>query len=232
MIETTFVELDNYKANNVADAIKHRERTLKKSFPANYGYLPLNDNYVNDAAGYDPQKLLDWRRLERRTNVVGQKLKYFEHRLSELMLRLYASAKKVGAQEIWVIGIEHSVYVIYESGQDVRYGIRELSTIVDDCKRYADIKGYIASEDDRHEFLRLIERVRTFHLRSRIMLRALKYSVEDRITSYVTENKEQIPNDVVFVLQNEGRQYRIEVKNCYGVATFNWTPIPKIFIAS
>lgn len=194
--------------------------------------MPLNDDYNNGAVGYDPQKLLDWRRLERRAHDISQKLKYFEDRLSGLMRRLCASAKEMGAQEVWVIGIERFVHVIYECRHDVCYGTKELSTIVNDCKKDAGVKGCIASDDDRREFLRLIERVRTFHLRSRIMLRALNYSIEDRITSYVTRNREQIPHDVVFILQNEGRQYRIVANNCHSLVMFNWTPMPKIFIAS
>jgi hypothetical protein len=54
MIDIPTIQLDDQRPKHIDNAIKHRERALKKSFPVNHGYLPLNDNYVSDIVGYDP----------------------------------------------------------------------------------------------------------------------------------------------------------------------------------
>lgn len=162
--------------------------------------------------GYDPQKLLDWRRLEERQHQLHLRWLELTNSLWDRFRELLIRGKEWGARIVCVGNARGPEYVMIVD-DDLSLSIRPIAEFVKEMSSNPEKKAYIVDEDEAQWIVTMHERSYRALRRRDVYFRAFHLAVEARLAPYVRRElvhstKQFLYHDeAAFLVGNQGRLY-------------------------
>ena len=229
MGQELLVNLDDLEPTNLLVAIKNRDHYAKFSGNRPFdswdrtSYVRIHQYSTSDSVGVEPEKLLDWRKLEARTNELWKQYDTCTTLLWDTLKSLGLNAQASGAKDVWIQDeSQHDkILVISDLGNMMTW--ESATRLINDSIGCPEKKALFIKGEDAKKFLALYKRDRTTRRRWSVYRMAFQRAVEERLRTLVDDELLEMVgpfhNNGIFSIWNDGRCY-IVTSNDRGM--FTW----------
>lgn len=178
-------------------------------------YRNIDTGLYRHSVGFSPERLRDWRGLERRQHELRDRLVDTSRSFWGTLQRLHALAIERGTKEVWIRGNTYRdtgfADVLVFNGQS--YGWQDSDKMIKECIGDPDKKALVLNDVDSDAVMRLRQRDDTLRKRQGTYQHAFQLAVEFRLQPFVreklTNHERNYTQPCTFIISNDDRYYTI-----------------------